>query len=243
MRLRKQILTLLVLLGAVGMQMQAQNGLNMPYAQFGLGYSEQPLNMPMALRLGGSLYTKGGSNFVNPYNPASYSEVGKESFVFDMGLSITMSRLSDGTNKQNDADGNIGHIAIAFPIASRLSIAAGLMPLTNAEYESVQVNDAEQVRTIYDGQGGVSQVFLGAGYNIPLGKWGQRHTLRVGANANLLTGHVQRAVSYSFIGNDTTYFLNSRRYRQTRLSNIVVDFGLQYAFRLNEKYSLHLGLT
>ena len=48
----------------------AQNGFNMPYSQFGIGSNEQPYNMPMVTRLGGTAYTLGGNNFVNPFNPA-----------------------------------------------------------------------------------------------------------------------------------------------------------------------------
>ena len=216
----------------------AQNGINVPYARFGLGLGEQPFNMPTATRLGGALYTRSASNTINPFNPASYGGIGMQSFVFDMGLNIQMSRLSDQSAHLSDADGNIGYLAIGLPVTRWWKVAAGLMPYTNAEFESVYTDEAQQVRTVYDGSGGASQVFVGSAFNIPVGDAKGGRSLQLGFNVSLITGHVQRAVSYDFIGSDTTYYLNSRSYRHTKLSNVLLDFGLQFRQPLGKGYVL-----
>ena len=220
----------------------AQNGFNMPYSQFGIGIGEMPFNMPMATRMGGAVYTSGGNNYVNPFNPASYATVEMESFVFDMGLGIQTSTLRDGNSTLRDADGNLGYLAFAMPVTRWWKLAGGLMPLTTVNYESVSQStylDSNIVKTIYDGNGGVSQAFLGSAFNIPAGKG---RTLQVGFNVNYLTGHVQRNISFEFQGNDSTYFMDSRRQRDTRLGNLTFDFGLQLRQQLGEKYTLGLGL-
>lgn len=230
------------LMGVMGNN-YAQNGFNMPYSQFGIGIGEMPLNMPMATRMGGAVYTSGGNNYVNPFNPASYASVEMESFVFDMGLGIQTSTLRDNNSSLHDADGNLGYLAMAMPVTRWWKLAAGLMPLTTVNYESVSQGtylDSNIVKTIYDGNGGVSQVFLGSAFNIPAGKG---RTLQAGFNINYLTGHVQRNISFEFQGNDSTYFMNSRRQRDTRLGNLTFDLGLQLQQDLGGKYTLGLGLV
>lgn len=221
----------------------AQNGLNMPYSQFGLGVGELPGNMPMATRMGGIIYTRAGNNFVNPFNPASYASVEMESFVFDMGLGLQFSTLREGNNRQPDADGNLAYLAVAMPVTRWWKLAGGLMPLTIVDYESVHEQDVAGVgivKTVYDGTGGASQAFLGSAFNIPAGKG---RTLQAGFNMNLLTGSIQRAVSFEFQGNDSTYFMNSRRYRETRLGNLTFDFGIQLRQQLGEHYTMGIGLV
>ena len=230
------------LIGVMG-NTEAQNGLNMPYSQFGLGVGELPGNMPMATRMGGVIYNRAGNNYVNPFNPASYASVEMESFVFDMGLGLQFSTLREGANSQPDADGNLAYLAVAMPVTRWWKVAGGLMPLTIVDYESVHEQDVAgvgTVKTVYDGTGGASQAFLGSAFNIPAGKG---RTLQAGFNMNVLTGSIQRAVSFEFQGNDTTFFMNSRRYRETRLGNLTFDFGIQLRQQLGEHYTLGLGLV
>ncbi len=245
MRNRKLIIGIIGLLGLIGPlgNSRAQNGFNMPYSQFGIGSSEQPFNMPVATRMGGAVYTLGGNNFTNPFNPASYGWVETESFVFDMGLSIQTTTLREGSNRVFDADGNLGYLTIAMPITRWWKLGGGLMPYTSVDYESVSQSgymDSGIVKTIYDGTGGASQVFLGSAFNIPAGK---SRTLMVGFNVNYLTGSIQRAISFDFQGNDSTYYLDSRRFRDTRLGNLTFDFGLQLRQQLGDRYTLGLGLV
>ncbi len=236
------LLGLIGLIGPIGMA-QAQNGFNMPYSQFGIGCSDMPYNLPIATRMGGAVYTLTGNNFVNPFNPASYGSVEKESFVFDMGLNIQTSTLHEGQAKSFDADGNLGYLTIAMPVTRWWKLAAGLMPYTTVDYESVSRSTymtADTVKTVFDGTGGTSQVFLGSAFNIPAGK---SRSLQVGFNVNYMTGRVQRAISFDFMGNDSTYYLNSRRYRETKVGNLTFDFGMQLRQQLGERYTLGLGLV
>ena len=96
----------LLLLVIVGFAAKAQNGINSPFSQYGIGFSNLPYNYPVISAMGGVAYTKAAPNMVNPFNPASYAAVKKESMVFDMGLSIEMATLRDNQQKAYDADGN-----------------------------------------------------------------------------------------------------------------------------------------
>lgn len=219
---------------------EAQNGFNIPFSQFGIGSTDLPLGLPSSSRMGGVVYSRSSRNTVNPFNPASYSAVEMESFVFDIGVNVQSCVLRNDVHKQTDADGSLAYLMVAFPLTKWWKTSAGVLPYSMVSYESVQTNyDAltlSDVKTIYAGDGGVSQLYWGNGFNI-----GKR--LALGFNINYLYGSIQRAISYSFQGNDSTYCMNSRRQKDTYVGNMVLDFGLQYRQPLGEKYTMRLGLT
>mgnify|MGYP003290014018 CR=1 FL=1 len=234
-KLRYTICVLLMACLSVGAM--AQNGLNAPFSQYGIGQSRLPFNMPQAAMLGGVVYTQSGPNRVNPFNPASYAAIQPTSFIFDMGLTIDMTTLRDPNTSLYDADGNLGYIAVAFPLTNWWKTSLGLLPLSDVNYESVQSVTGGPwgtMNTRYDGVGGVSRLYWGNGFNI-----GER--LSVGFNANFLYGNISRGITYDF--KDSTFFMDSRREKSTMIKNFTFDFGLLYNQPLNDKYTLNVGLT
>lgn len=233
----RELLMICALLVAAGTA-RGQNGLNMPYSQYGVGESGMPFNMPFSMGMGGAVYTLSGSNYVNPFNPASYASVQKETFVFDMGLNIQMSRLKDASASLYDADGNIGYLAVAFPLTKWWKTSVGLMPGTDMSYASSKIDSTEggAMKTIYDGMGGVSQAYWGHAFNI-----GKR--LSVGMNMNYMFGSIGRQIVYDFQGNDSTYWVDSYRRKESTIRSLFLDLGLQYRQPLGEKYTLGLGLV
>ena len=232
------------LMGLMGIA-TAQNGFNMPYSQFGIGLGELPYSVPTVNRMGGVAYTRSGNNYINPFNPASYASIGMESFIFDMGAGIQKTRLRNNNDHADDADGNISHLMFGMPLTQWWKLAGGLLPYSSVEYESVSEGlyaNNSKVKNIYDGDGGTNLIFLGSAFNI-LGNGETGRRLQAGFNANLLLGRIQRALSYSFTGSDTTHYMNKRRYKETKISNLMFDFGVQYWEPLNENYTLGVSLT
>ena len=222
----------------------AQNGFNMPYSQFGVGLSDLPYTVPLVSRMGGVVYTTSGNNFINPFNPASYGSIGMESFVFDMAANIQLTRLQNNADRFNDADGNVSHLMFGLPVTKWMKLAGGLLPYSEVDYESVALgtyNGNGTVKNIYDGTGGASLVFLGSAFNIINNEKGRR--LQAGFNIDLLVGRIQRALSYSFQGIDSTHYMDKRRYKETKLSNLMFDLGVQYWEPLSERYTFGVGLT
>ncbi|MCQ2294289.1 MAG: hypothetical protein MJZ67_01430 [Bacteroidales bacterium] len=240
MKNNKIITLLLALLLSQTQAVWAQNGFNVPFSQFGIGLTDLPTNIPSAYRMGGVVYTRAQRNTVNPFNPASYSAIEMESFVFDIGLNLQSCMLKNDNDHLTDADGNLAYIMVAFPITKWWKTSMGLLPYSSVNYASTQsaispITNSE-VKTVYDGNGGVNQFYWGNGFNI-----GKR--LSLGFNINYLNGSIMRAISYDFLGNDSTFYTNSRRQKDTYVSNLVIDMGLQYVQPLNDKYTLRLGLT
>ena len=240
--MKKTTITTLIfatLLGVGGM-VYAQNGFNIPFSQYGIGDSDLPYGHPNAYRMGGIVYSRAARNTVNPFNPASYAAVEPESFVFDIGVNIQSCVLRNDAKSQTDADGNIAYLTIAFPVTKWLKMSAGILPFSTVNYESVQTHydplTLSDVKTIYAGNGGVTQLYWGSAFNI-----GKR--LSIGFNLDYLNGSITRAITSDFQGNDSTYCVNSRRQKDTYVSNLLIDLGLQYRQPISEKYSLHLGAT
>lgn len=233
------IISLAVLLG-LGGGTEAQNGFNIPFSQYGIGSSDLPFSHPNVYRMGGTVFSRSSRNTVNPFNPASYAAVESESFVFDIGVNIQACVLRDDVQKQTDADGNMAYLTIAFPVTRWLKMSAGILPYSSVNYESTQTHfdplTLSDVKTIYAGNGGVTQYYWGSAFNI-----GKR--LSLGFNLNYLGGSITRAITYNFQGNDSTYCVNSRRQKDTYVSNLLIDLGLQYHQPLGEQYTMHLGAT
>lgn len=233
------ILALALIAAASPVSLRSQNGFNIPFSQYGIGLTDQPYNMPTAFGIGGAVYTRSARNTINPFNPASYAAIEPESFVFDIGVNIQSCVLRNDVNHLTDADGSLAYLTIAFPITDWWKTSAGLLPYSSVDYESIQTRlgtDLGDVQTIYAGQGGVSQLYWGNGFNI-----GSR--LSLGFNVNLLYGNITRAITYKFLGNDTTYALNSRSQKNTFVRNLLFDLGLQYRQPLGSRYTLRFGAT
>ena len=90
----------------------AQDGLNVPFSQYGIGLTDMPYNMPRAFGMGGTVYSRSSRNTVNPFNPASYAAVESESFVFDIGINIQNSVLRGGNSRLPGAEGSLAYLAV-----------------------------------------------------------------------------------------------------------------------------------
>lgn len=218
---------------------RAQNGFNLPYSQFGLGETGSSYNAPLGGGIGGTLYSTSGYNYINPHNPASYSAIEMESLVLDIGMSLQRYQQSDAVSKTSDFDGNLSHLALAFPLTKWWKTAIGIMPYNDTEYESTHLgtlDDGTQVKTIYDGSGSIYRAFWGNGFNIT-------PQLSVGFNLNYLYGDIDRGLKYDILGSDTSHYADSRRVKHTHISSLTFDLGALYRVDIDEKRTLTLGLT
>ncbi|MBQ0015819.1 MAG: hypothetical protein KBT04_02405 [Bacteroidales bacterium] len=244
--MKKNALYLLMLI--CWLPLTAQNGVNSPFSQYGLMLSDLPTNMPMAYSMGGVVYTRMATNYVNPFNPASYAAIQPESFIFDISLNFTNSRMTSGEITDRDFDGSLASIAIAFPIFNWWKVSAGLLPYSNTNYQTVLTTPvtgtSQNVRTVYDGMGGISRIYLGNAFNI-IGDATDytKPMLTAGFNVNYLYGYLQQGITYDFVNSDTSYYKDTRRQKETHVNNLTFDVGILYRHPLNERYSLTAALT
>ncbi|MBR1517290.1 MAG: hypothetical protein IJ620_04020 [Bacteroidales bacterium] len=242
--MKRRLATLLLTL--IALSATAQNGVNLPFSQYAISMSSSISTTPLASSMGGVVYTRSGSNFVNPYNPASYASLQMESFVFDISMNLNSSRLTSGGQSVKDFDGSLSSIAIAFPVTKFWKTSLGLLPFSSTNYQTVVTQSipgtTEQVKNIYDGSGGVSQFIWGNAFNI-LGGDPAKPSLQAGFNLNYLYGAMSQAITYDFVASDENYYQDTRRQKDTRVSNLTFDLGLLYRQPLNADYTLTAGLS
>ena len=239
---RKDILVSIFLLFILFPAVTAQKQLNSPYARFNLGALE-PQGSFKSRAMGG-LGTALRDNLSLFYmNPASYSSIDTNSFVFDFGLDFGISSLKQGTTSYSSNDMTFNHLVMGFPIMKGWGIATGIVPVSYGYYNiSQSVNEGDPdyssvtgaYTTFYKGRGGLSNVFLGTGANIT-------KNLSAGINMALMFGILERNFSLQFADIDN-YFHNSTS-EKMQIRGINLEYGLHYRAKVKDDYFLIAGLA
>jgi len=166
---------------------------------------------------------------INFLNPASYSGVDTNSFVFDLGIEYQINRLIDDQSNHFSDDMNFHHLAIAFPITKTLGFATGIIPYSNGYYNIRSYVDENhpnydpvigETQNIHKGTGNLNKFLFGVGYS-PI------QNLAVGINMSFLFGEIQRDNSFQFL-EDNNHF-NNLSQEKLLVRGYNFDFGVQYS--------------
>lgn len=213
----------------------AQNNTNSPYTRFGYGELANR-SFGAGRAMGGIGYGLRSSSQINPLNPASYSSMDSMTFILDFGVSAQMSWFDDQINKQSNTNGNLEYIAMEFPLHKRVAMSLGLLPYSFVGYNFGSVNTIEgavtEYKTQFNGTGGLNEIYAGLSVDI----WKNR--LSVGANAGYLFGNITHESSLQFYQAGASIDNN---WQKIRVSDIKLDFGIQYTQPLTKREHLTFG--
>ncbi|MEI6864808.1 hypothetical protein [Flavicella sp.] len=155
---------LFVSLGVVG-----QSDVSSPYSLFGVG-KDNSNYFGGSNGLGNTGIGYSNSLSLNKINPASLTAIKGGTFLYDLGISSTLSYKEDKNNSQSNFDFNFTHIAMGFSTGRFWKMSFGLVPRTKTSYQVVFANQVEGSSTPYytniDGSGGISEVFWGHGLKV-----------------------------------------------------------------------------
>lgn len=222
------------------------NGSNSSYSRFGLGTmaeQSQTYNRGMG---GVAMGLRSGSR-INMQNPASYSSIDSLSFIFDVGMSLQYGHLADKNSSVNVRNTSLTNVNAGFRVARGLGMSFGFVPFSTIGYsfqnEGKVGNDFTTMqpitkKTVYSGDGGIHQIYLGAGWN-PIAK------LSVGANISYLWGEYNHSMTQNFYENGvagTNYNSQSNTYSAS-IHSYKLDAGIQYPVRLTSADWLTFGAT
>ena len=216
-----------------------QNGANSPLTRYGFGQlSDQNFGGNKAMG-GVGIGLRSGIQ-INAINPASYSAVDSQSFLFDVGFTMQNGNFSDGKTKLNAKNSSFDYLAMQFRLFKGMGMTLGFLPYSNVGYNFSSTeeldpitpwDDPVTVNRSYSGTGGLHQAFIGVGYELFRG-------FSIGTNASYLFGNFTHKVSASF--SDANSYPLARIY-YAEISDIKLDFGTQYSLKTGKKGLLTLG--
>lgn len=202
---------------------QAQVNYGSPYSRFGIGDINR-VNNPVFQSMGGLSIGMRDAFHINYLNPASYSSLDTLSFLMEGGAMSKISEWKTNDVSETSEYSSLGNFNIAFPVCSKFKMSMGLVPYSNVGYEitaSQFLSGIGGVDYIYEGDGGINKFYIGGAVNVAKG-------LSVGVNANYLWGNIDIA-NYSTFP-DSTYYFDTKVLSSTSVSDLTVDFGVQYEY-------------
>lgn len=229
-----RILCCLALMAMSAMGAYAQNGTNSPYSQYGLGdMADQGVGFNKGMSGVGLAFRKG--NEVNPLNPASYSSVDSLSMIIDAGLSGQITNYDENGTTMSAKGGGFDYVTALFRMFKNVGVNVGIMPYSNIGYSYSSSTQLSEVNTTvpvkYEGNGGVHQLFIGAGWNVI-------KPLSIGFNIAYLWGEYERTVTST----NTSINVLSRQYSAS-VNSWKLDLGLQYDQPISKTDFITLGAT
>lgn len=226
-------------------QVSAQE--NSPFSRYGLGdiYPTQSI----AIRgMGGVAAGYVSEQALNSSNPSSYSALryvrvygaSKGALVtYDFGVSIDTRNLRSASPVGSYKSTNFipSYVQLGIPLSPKgeakkrgAGLVFGLRPATRINYsvQSTQRTAIDSVETLYQGNGGLNQVFFGLGK-----RW---NNFSIGFNAGYQFGRKEISTKQIFI-NDTVNYYKSNTSGRTDFWGVFLNPGIAYNIKLSETKS------
>ncbi len=221
---------LLLLMCVQESKAQTGKGINSLYSAFGVGDIESR-DYSRNYGLGSAGIGRPSLFYLNELNPASYSAIPKQNFMFDVSLRGTTVGYKGENLSQNAGDVNLKRLAIGFKVNSRWGISAGLTPYSTVDYKTLNQRFVEgtgqAVDAVTEGTGGINRVYISNSVRIT-------KNFSVGVSSAFLFGPIN---STETLGADTVS-TEDRRYGY----NVNFNTGLQYQGRI-KGWEIGLGAT
>lgn len=227
---------------AVAGMAQVSNTLS-PYSQFGLGALADQ-SQSFSRGMGGIGMGLRGGQLVNMQNPASYSAVDSLTMMFDCGVTGQTTNFKEGGKKVNANTADFDYAVALFRVMPKMGVSVGFVPYTNVGYSYSVESYAQDAQTgavnkdnkgtySYTGTGGLSQAYVGIGYEVLRG-------LSIGANLSYLWGNYTKS---TIVTNSDSYASIMTQSYKTTVSSYKIDLGAQWQHRLDKNNLLTLGAT
>ncbi len=208
-----------------------------PYSMYGVGeLGSTGFGRNMAM--GGVASPLYSPLHLNPENPASYTALGVNSFIFEVGATAKYLQLETPETTYDDFNGNFSYLAIGFPILKWWKSGLGIAPLTSIGYDITQVvedeYDGNQVVTTYRGEGGITNFYFDNSIQII-------KSLSVGFKFSYMFGPLIKSTISTSFNDKSTSSVNRRD--KANISSFAYKAGLHFHKDLTEKIRVNIGAT
>src|SRR3954452_19810323 len=216
---------------------------NSPFSRYGLGdaYPQQNIS---TRGMGGISAAYSNEQALNTINPASYTAMryinifggSKGAMVsYDFGLTVDSRNLRSTDPFGNYRSTNFipSYLHFGVPLGAKAyqkkrgaALVFGLQPATKIHYsiDHIDKTEIDSVETLYEGNGGLNQVFIGLAK-----RWGN---FSIGFNGGFEWG--QKEISTKIILLDTIHYYKSNSASQTHFHGLFLTPGISYQIKLSE---------
>ncbi len=201
----------------------SQINTNSPYSRFGLGDIENQA-LGRSIAMGG---TAAGIRLpfeINIINPASYSALPLQTFLFQAGI---RGERTDFTYKQNVSTAygaGITSLSAAYCVNKYWGMSFGLTPISSVGYkinteDSISAGEHQSKFLItYSGEGGLNQAYIGNAFSY--------NGISIGVNIAYVFGVISRKMASSL--NDGSYSSILLDESRVNVSDFSLRYGVQY---------------
>jgi len=213
----------------------AQTRITSPYSRLGVG--ELMFNQNFRnLGMGGIGMGYRSNQSVNYLNPASYTAIDSTSFVFEATVFSHFFQQQTASQSQSGNYTSLANLSFSFPVKRWWGVGFGLKPFSAIGYKILNSAENDQlgvVNYLYEGVGGINQVFIGNAFMPFKG-------FSVGVNASYLFGSMER---HSSVYSDSTGFFLTNQIKANQVSDWHFGFGAQYELTLSNNRHVTFGAT
>jgi long-subunit fatty acid transport protein len=229
---------ILVFLLFASLLISAQVKINSPYSRYGLGELHGRNVNTAILGMGGISFGVWDPAMINPANPASYATFDSTSFLFEVGIIANFVGHTTTTQQESSNYITLNYVFFGFPVTRWWRTSLGVMPFAKIGYDvnvTIDMSDYEfsDVVNSISGDGGLNQFYWGNGFNIT-------KRFRAGFDAIFIFGEGSRSSMVYFP--DSLQIYGVKAQTNTRGSDFIFNYGLQYDIPLKDNKLITLGL-
>ena len=230
-----------VLFVACGLQLVANAQENSPYSRYGIG-DLTPNHNILSRGMGGISAAVVDYQSINFVNPASLGGLSSSmNTIFEIGAEADIRALKSTTpaKKFTSANSLFSYLQLAFPVTPKKllkkkvnwGMSIGLRPVSRIDYKiekNERLTGVDSLHTLYEGTGGLNQVFVGSGMMIDLST-DDKHVKKFSAGLNIgyQFGSKDYSTKLTFM-NDTIDYYRSNSGNKTNFSGLYFNGGMQY---------------
>ena len=245
---------LLVLFVACGLQLTSNAQEISPYSRYGLG-DISPNRSILSRGMGGLAAGVMDYQSINFTNPAALG--GIYNTIFDMGTEVDSRTLRSINPAKKFTSNNalFSYLQLGFPLTSKKmqkkdinwGMTFGLRPVSRIDYnisKRERITGVDSAFTLYNGTGGINQIFAGTGFQINEGTGFAKKVYRFGVNFGYMFGTKDYSTKIVLV-NDTVDYYRSNSATNTHFGGMFIQGGFQFEDSIrvgSKKGNLRLGL-
>jgi len=207
-----------------------------PYSRYGIGELANQ-SMGRSIGMGGISYGLRLPFEININNPASYTAIPRNIFLFQVGLKSQRTDYSTENSEITNYDFSLSSLNVAFRANKFWAMSFGLTPVSNIGYniqteDSVTLDDyTSNFENHYIGEGGISQLYFGNSF--------MYKGLSVGFNASYYFGTISKRIESTLTDVGYSSFLLD--IEDVKVKDFRFKYGIQYNDSIFKKYSFTVG--